>query len=106
MHRFASALTTAALVLCAGISTAAAAGNAAAGKALAEASCASCHLVSPDQKSATTEAPPFTTIAKRSPEEIEELDAFLAAPHPPMPPVSLTRQQISDILAYIVSLKE
>ncbi len=106
MRRYASALTVAAVVSCAGISTAEAAGNAAAGKALAQASCASCHLVSPDQKSATTEAPPFTTIAKRPVEEIEELDAFLAAPHPPMPPVSLTRQEISDILAYIVSLKE
>ena len=106
MRRYASPLTMAALILSATASAAAAAGNAAAGKALAESSCASCHLVSPEQKSATTEAPPFTTIAKRPLEEIEELDAFLAAPHPPMPPVSLTRQQISDILAYIVSLKE
>ena len=106
MRVYASALGVAALILCAGGSAAAAAGNAAAGKTLAEASCASCHLVSPNQKSATTEAPPFTTIAKRPVEEIEELDAFLAAPHPPMPPVSLTRQEIRDIVAYIISLKE
>ncbi len=48
-----------AIVFCADISPALAAGDAAAGKALAERSCASCHLVSPDQTTATTEAPPF-----------------------------------------------
>jgi mono/diheme cytochrome c family protein len=84
----------------------AAAGNPAAGKALAERWCASCHLVTPEQASATTEAPPFAEIAKRSPEEIEALEVFLTAPHPPMPPVSLTRREIQDVIAYIESLKD
>jgi mono/diheme cytochrome c family protein len=105
MQRLTSALTGAALALFSSVVAASAAGDAAAGKALAERWCASCHLVSPDQASATTEAPPFATIAKRPPEQIEALEAFLAAPHPPMPPVSLTRQEISDVLAYIASLK-
>jgi mono/diheme cytochrome c family protein len=85
--------------------SASAAGDAAAGKALAERWCASCHLVAPEQTSATTEAPPFASIAERSAEEIDALAAFLADPHPPMPQMSLTRQEIQDLLAYIVSLK-
>ncbi len=104
MRRYAIVLSGLALVLGAA-SSVNAAENAAAGKALAERWCASCHLVSPDQKSATTEAPPFTTIAKRPEEQIEALDTFLTAPHPPMPPVSLTRQEIRDVVAYIKSLK-
>lgn len=94
----------AALVL-AQASGAAAAGDAATGKKLAELWCASCHLVSPEQTSATTEAPPFAAIAKRSKDQMDALAAFLADPHPPMPKLSLTRQEIRDLLAYISSLR-
>jgi mono/diheme cytochrome c family protein len=83
-----------------------AAGDAAAGKALAERWCASCHLVGPGQASATTEAPPFATIATRDADAIAALAGFLADPHPPMPDLSLTRQEIRDLLAYIGSLKQ
>lgn len=105
MQHYVSALIAAALALLAGTVAAPAAENVAAGKALAERWCSSCHLVSPEQTSATTEAPPFATIAERPQEEIEELDVFLAQPHPPMPPVNLSRQEIKDVLAYIASLK-
>jgi mono/diheme cytochrome c family protein len=83
-----------------------AAGDADAGKVFAERSCSSCHLVTTDQKSATTEAPPFTELAQRPHEQIEALATFLTAPHPPMPPVSLTRREIENVVAYIESLKE
>lgn len=86
-------------------SAADAAGVAAFGETLAKTWCASCHLVGPDQTSTTTEAPPFATIAKRSPDEIAALALFLADPHPPMPQMSLTRQEINNLLAYIASLK-
>ncbi len=79
--------------------------NAQTGKTLAEQWCASCHLVSPEQTSATTEAPPFATIAKRSTGEFSWLEAFLADPHPPMPQFSLTRNEIRDLAAYIASLR-
>ncbi len=80
-------------------------GNPATGKMLAEQWCASCHLVSPEQKSATTEAPPFQGIAGRSPSELEKLPTFLAAPHPPMPAINLSSAEIRDLVAYITSLK-
>jgi len=72
------------------------------GKTLAERWCASCHLVSPEQPVTTTEAPPFESLAARSP---EALQAFLFNPHPPMPQLYLTRQEIRDLAAYIASLK-
>jgi hypothetical protein len=59
----------------------------------------------PDQKSAASDVPFFTSIAKRSPSEIDALAGFLADPHPPMPKLSLTREEIRDLLAYIGTLR-
>ena len=75
------------------------------GAEMAKQWCASCHLVSEGQASATTEAPPFGTIARRSPDEFAALAGFLADPHPPMPDLSLTREEIRDLLAYIAGLR-
>jgi mono/diheme cytochrome c family protein len=79
--------------------------NAEEGKQLAELWCSSCHLVSPEQTSASTEAPPFETIAERSPNELSWLAAFLADPHPPMPQFALTRDEIRNLVAYFAALK-
>jgi mono/diheme cytochrome c family protein len=75
------------------------------GKKLAVQWCASCHIVSEQQESATTEAPPFPSIAMKPTAELEKLDVFLAAPHAPMPPLGLSRTEIRDLIAYITSLK-
>lgn len=79
--------------------------NPAKGKALAEQWCSSCHLVSPDQTTAKADVPPFMTIAKRSDEDLERLSVFLIDPHPKMPNFNLSRQQITDILGYIRTLR-
>jgi len=79
-------------------------GDVAVGARLAETWCASCHLISAEQASATTEAPPFATIADRQPGAYGWIEAFLADPHPPMPDLSLTRAEIRDLTAYIASL--
>lgn len=81
-------------------------GDAVTGRAVAERWCASCHLVSPDQTSAVADVPTFQSIAQRSESEIEALESFLADPHPPMPDMSLTRNEIRDLLAYIKALRE
>jgi mono/diheme cytochrome c family protein len=80
-------------------------GNPENGRTLAETWCASCHLVSAEQKSTTTEAPPFASISRRSASELDRLPAFLAAPHPPMPAISLSGTEIRDLVAYVTSLK-
>jgi len=79
--------------------------NPANGKTLAGQWCSSCHLISPDQISANADAPPFMTIAKWSDEEFKRLSVFLLDPHPKMPNFNLSRQAISDLLAYIRTLK-
>jgi hypothetical protein len=61
-------------------------------------------LIGPEQATATTDAPPFEGIAERSSGEMDTLAGFLADPHPPMPDLSLTRQEIRDLIAYIESL--
>jgi mono/diheme cytochrome c family protein len=80
-------------------------GDAASGKRLAETWCSSCHLVSSDQTSATTEAPPFAEVARRSEDEFGWLRAFLSDPHPNMPQLSLSREEIQNLIAYIASLR-
>ena len=80
-------------------------GNAERGGQVAERWCSTCHLVSERQQQAVTEAPTFRSIAERSPEAIDALAAFLMDPHPPMPDLSLTREEIRDLLAYISSLR-
>ena len=81
-----------------------AAGNAQTGKEVAERWCASCHLVNAEQTQGSADAPSFMSIAEQSGEELEWLKAFLVEPHPPMPEMSLTRQEIQDLIAYLDAL--
>ena len=93
------------LVLAAGmIGPAALAADADNGKRLAERWCASCHVVTPDQKTASADAPPFASIAHKSGFNAEKLVFFLLEPHPKMPSMSLTRNEANDIAAYIGTL--
>jgi mono/diheme cytochrome c family protein len=80
-------------------------GDATRGRAIAERWCASCHLVGPGQSQAASDPPSFGSIAKRTPSELDALAGFLADPHPPMPKLSLSREEIRDLLAYIASLR-
>lgn len=81
-------------------------GDAERGGQVAERWCSTCHLVSDRQERATTDVATFRGIAARSPEAIDALAAFLMDPHPPMPDLSLSREEIRDVLAYIASLRE
>jgi mono/diheme cytochrome c family protein len=75
------------------------------GKTIAEAWCSSCHLVGPgEDRTALAGIPTFSSIAPRLPEDVDVLAAFIIDPHPPMPELGLTRQNIRDVLAYIATL--
>lgn len=80
-----------------------AAGDAASGLALAKTWCTTCHVVAPSVTGGDN-APPFAAIANRSNLSSGALRAWLTAPHPPMPNLNLSRQQIDDIVAYLDSL--
>jgi cytochrome c2 len=73
------------------------------GEIIARRWCAACHVVASDQKNASADVPSFFDIAKRK--SGEDLKAFLTDPHPKMPDMSLTRDEIGDLVAYIGTLR-
>jgi mono/diheme cytochrome c family protein len=75
------------------------------GETLAKRWCTGCHLVAADQKAATTDAPTFTSIAKRPGFDPAKIEFFLRDPHPKMPNMTLGRGEAADIAAYIRTLK-
>ena len=81
-------------------------GDAAAGRQLAEAWCSNCHIVSVGQQRGTsTGAPTFAAIAAQKAITPMALRAFLQTPHQRMPDLHLTRNEIDDVSAYILSLR-
>jgi mono/diheme cytochrome c family protein len=84
--------------------TAEAAGDVASGQTLAKAWCAGCHVVVPNGLGGDA-GPPFAAVAARPNGSAAGLRAWLTDPHPPMPNLGLSRQQIEDIVAYLESLK-
>jgi mono/diheme cytochrome c family protein len=82
------------------------AANADHGSDLAKRWCASCHVVDSDQKRASTDAPPFVSIASRSDFTPEKIAFFLLDPHPKMPNFPLSRSEAADIASYIGTLRK
>jgi cytochrome c len=76
-----------------------AAGDAEAGHRLAKQWCNTCHVVE-ESGSGPDTAPPFPVIAANR-KDRRWVRAWLAAPHPPMPNLNLTRQEIDDVVAYL-----
>jgi mono/diheme cytochrome c family protein len=92
-----------ALAACAAYSPIYAAGNADAGRDLIMRSCSSCHATDV-ATTARDAAPPFSAVAKTNKERPAWIRGWLMAPHPPMPSIPLSSQQIDDIIAYLSSL--
>ena len=76
------------------------------GGELAQRWCAPCHIVSAEQKNGSTQAPPFSAIAKRPRFDQNRLAFFLLAPHPKMPDMALSRTEAADLAAYIATQKK
>ena len=74
------------------------------GRKIAAQWCATCHVVQSGQTSGTTDAPPFREIKKRHQANMDFLQSFLTQDHPQMPNMSLTKQEIENLQAYIGSL--
>jgi len=76
------------------------------GRVIAERWCMGCHVVGPTQKSAPVDqAPPFASIAMRPDFDEGRLALLLLSPHPNMPKLALSRFEIADLTAYILTLK-
>lgn len=81
-------------------------GNVAAGRRLAVEWCGECHTVGPDaRRGAVDLAPPFAVVAADPATTAFRLRAFLMTPHDRMPNLQLSRDQIDDMVAYILSLR-
>jgi mono/diheme cytochrome c family protein len=82
-------------------------GGPAAGQALAEARCTTCHVVTPGgtRETASDAAPSFAAVARMSSTTNLSLRVFLQTSHGRMPDLVLSREQIDDIAAYILSLQ-
>lgn len=75
------------------------------GERLAKQWCASCHVVSTEQKTGTPDVPTFSSVAQNRDITAEWLALFLLSPHPKMPDMSLTRNEAADLAAYIRTQK-
>lgn len=79
-------------------------GDPAAGRRLATTWCAGCHLIAPGGPGpATDAAPAFEAIARMTSTTALSLRVFLQTPHANMPDYRLTREQIDDVVAYVLT---
>ncbi|MGH6825263.1 c-type cytochrome [Methyloceanibacter sp.] len=78
-----------------------------AGKALAEKLCTNCHLVgsATQQQPANADVPSFPEIANLEGQTAGAIAARIMLPKHPMPQIPLTKAEISDLAAYILSLR-
>jgi len=76
------------------------------GKELAEKLCASCHAVDGPSPSGNSDIPSFKAAANREGQTLEALANWLTSPHPPMPNLHLSRQEIRDLGGYVFSLRD
>jgi len=99
MNRIATTLLSSLVAIT--VANTAALADAANGEKLARRWCASCHVVTADQRQGTTQAAPFSEMAKIPSLNAEKIALFLLAPHPPMPDMSLSRSEAADLAVFI-----
>ncbi len=76
------------------------------GKLIAQVWCSNCHLVDPQQRGVARDATPmFLSIARMKSTTAASLAAFLKTRHGGMPDLNLGRNEIEDVSAYILSLR-
>lgn len=96
----------AALALAAGTTRAQESGNVFVGHELAQRWCASCHAIeAAAPRQASDAVPSFAAIAAMPSTTAASLRVFLATPHARMPDYALSRDDIANMSAYILSLR-
>ena len=79
----------------------------AAGEHIARTWCAGCHQVGKEGSKARNDAvPSFPSVANMSSTTSTSLQVFLSTPHNKMPDYSLSRNDIQNVSAYILSLRQ
>jgi mono/diheme cytochrome c family protein len=79
-------------------------GDARAGQRLAATWCANCHQIAPGGPGPSTDAAPtFASILAMPSTTSMSLRVFLQSPHANMPDYRLTREQLDDVVAYLLT---
>jgi len=78
------------------------------GRIIARALCTNCHVIGEGSNAAGVNAdvPSFPTIANKSDQSAERISNWLLSAHGPMPNIHLTRKELLDLAAYIISLRK
>ncbi len=78
------------------------------GRSFALQTCTPCHVVSPRQLAPPrfAVAPSFQSIADLPSTTSLSLQTFLVTPHPTMPNLVLSADEVGNVVAYILSLKK
>lgn len=100
-------LAMAAILALSAVSAHAQDGNIAAGHAFAREACNACHMLEAKQKKPRriVIGPAFRDIANTRGITATALRVFLTTSHPTMPNLILTPDEITDVIAYILSLR-
>jgi hypothetical protein len=77
------------------------------GKDLAEKLCTNCYLIgsTQQQQPANADVPSFHEIANREGQSTGAITARIILPKHPMPQIPLTKAELADLAAYILSLR-
>lgn len=77
------------------------------GRVLAERACVACHVVSERAVSpVAADVPTFAAIANKPGQTMEAIAGRIVIPHPPMPAIALSREEIGNVVAYIMTLRQ
>jgi mono/diheme cytochrome c family protein len=77
------------------------------GKDLAGSLCSNCHLVGNGQQhQANADIPSFHEIANMKEETAGSIMGHIVLPKHPMPTIPLTKSELADLAAYILSLRD
>jgi mono/diheme cytochrome c family protein len=76
------------------------------GKELAKQLCANCHLVDSQQEQTNADVPSFNEIANKDGQTAGAIMAHSMLPKHPMPTIPLTQDELSDLAAYILSMRK
>jgi mono/diheme cytochrome c family protein len=76
------------------------------GKELAQQLCSNCHLVDNQQQQINADVPSFNEIANEEGQTAGTIMAHIILPKHPMPTIPLTKSELADLAAYILSMRK
>jgi len=76
------------------------------GEELAKQLCSNCHLVTSTQEEANVDVPSFREIANMEGQTEGAIMAKIIIPKHPMPVIPITKSELSDLAAYIMTLRD